>query len=226
MRRLLPTTRLYLGLVLFCLLGSLLSKSTGLRPGIVAPIASAVTLIVGCAAVFASPAKADRRGTVRSCIAVLLLGLAVELIGLNTGWPFGKYQYTEAWQPVVRVGEANFPVLLPMAWLLVAGAAYSLAQEWVSSLWGRAIVAGMLAAVLDLVMEPVMSGPLGYWRWLQKGPLPGDVPIANLFGWLFTGTTAGLIFALSIKRGFCPRQAAYVLAGHLVLTLGLGAIIA
>jgi putative membrane protein len=74
-------------------------------------------------------------------------------------------------------------------------------------------------------MEPVMVRQLGYWRWLEAGPLPGGAPFANFLGWFATATLAAAIL-LSTRPRLEQNDPVWVLAGHATLTLGLGAILA
>lgn len=163
-----------------------------------------------------------RRATLALAL-VLFLGAAVELIGVTTGLPFGRYIYTDRWWPTVPLPDGGrFPLLLPFAWFLVAGAA-ALAVR-VRGLPG-ALLGGLLAAGVDLFMEPVMAGPLDYWRWLEPGPLPGGAPILNFVGWFATASLAGAVLrALGSDAVEDVREPRIVLLGHLALTLGLGAI--
>jgi putative membrane protein len=200
----------------------LFSRLSQLDPGPIAPVTALLTLTVGCVAALGSyrclPALAG----------VLTLGAASEVCGLYTGFPFGHYAYTDRWWPtLVLLGGHRFPVQLPFAWLLMAGGAF-LAMPAKLSLLPRAVLGALLAASLDLVMEPVMVGALGYWRWVEPGPLPGGAPIANFVGWFGTSLLAGLILG-SLQPSEDERSAPYqnarlVLAGHLVLTMGIGAI--
>jgi len=87
----------------------------------------------------------------------------------------------------------------------------------------RAVAGGLLAAVIDLVMEPVLTGPLDYWRWLEHGPLPGGAPMANFAGWWATGCLAGLILVAKAPQ-LDPRRPRWVIVGFLTLIVGLGLI--
>jgi putative membrane protein len=202
---------LYLGLVAFSILGSLMSALTKLSPGPIAPVASALTLLAGLAALYAEHIPT------RALVTTLLIGTSAEVIGLATGYPFGRYVYTTAWQPTVQLGQLGpFPLLLPFAWLLMVGAA----EGTVGPRPYRVLIVALLAAAIDLLMEPVMAGPLGYWKWLDKGPLPGGAPLLNFIGWF-----AVALLATTVSRQSEARPTArYVLAGHLALTVGIGLI--
>ena len=211
-------------LVAFSLSGSLFSRLTRLDPGPIAPVTSLLTLGVGVAAVFGAYVREVPRAYLR-LIGAFALGATSEIVGLATGFPFGRYVYTGAWWPTLGIpGVGLFPIALPFAWLLMAGASVlgvrgrRLGYPWVSCVAG-----GLLAALVDLLMEPVMTGPLGYWRWLRPGPLPGGAPIANFLGWWAVATLAGAILtfgAQTVERR-TPRR---VLVGFVVLIVGLGLI--
>lgn len=142
-------------------------------------------------------------------LGVLALGAGCEVVGLYTGFPFGRYVYTEAWWPTVPLpGDHRFPLLLPFAWAMVAGGSARLLKH--RPIW----MVGLAAACLDLLMEPVMVGTLGYWRWLDGGPLPGGVPVLNFVGWFLVSTGAAWLIGESDVE---PRESGWVLAGHLAL---------
>lgn len=221
----LPTV--FLGLVAFSLVGSLFTKITSLDPGPIAPVASILTLIAGVEATFRDYAREVPGAWVR-VLAVFALGASAEIVGLATGFPFGRYVYSDAWWPTVALPSGPFPLSLPFAWLLMAGTS---ALSWGSRdsrtptmpAGARALVGGLLAATVDLAMEPVLTGTLGYWRWLERGPLPGGAPLSNFLGWWATAALAGLLLALGapVTRSRAPR---WVLGGFVALILGLGAI--
>ncbi len=215
----------------FSLAGSLMSRLTGLDPGPIAPAASLLTLGAGIWATFAEYVRVVPGAWLRLG-AALALGAGSEVVGLATGFPFGRYAYTGAWWPTVRLPFGPFPLALPFAWLLMAGAARLSVpgsgetqrhQARKASLWLGVMTGGLLAAGVDLAMEPVMAGPLGYWRWLVPGPLPGGAPLANPFGWWAVASLAGIVLSV----GAPPVDAQgprWVLGGFVVLVVGLGLI--
>ena len=142
----------------------------------------------------------------------------IELLGITTGFPFGRYSYTNVWQPTVEIGSKWLPLMLPFAWLLVVGASTTLC----SKLRKPVLTAALLATMIDFLMEPVMTGPLRYWRWETRGPLPGGAAVLNPFGWFLTAYLVALL--LSRMKLEKRATAALVLSGHLLLTIGIGAI--
>jgi len=223
MRRLSQWSRVFLGLAVFSLLGSMLTRFTGLEPGLMKPVASAAMLMTGVLALWSGAANTNSvKDAATAVVLVVLLGFTVEVVGLYTGLPFGRYAYTDQWAPTFLLpGEQRFPILLPLAWFLVAGGSM-LAMPKLG--WIEVPAAAILATLVDLVMEPVMTGPLGYWKWVDRGPLPGGAPWLNSLGWFWTSGLAGLIV-----RGLCrskpdPAEARWILGVYLCLVLGLGLI--
>jgi len=216
-------TAVFLGLVAFSLLGMLLTRLSKLDPGPIAPITSLLTLGAGLYAVF-RPYREVAPHPLRRAGIALAIGASAELIGLATGFPFGKYAYTTVWWPTLPIPNLGpFPLALPFAWLLMASSATLAAPRGLTPQtgWRPALLGGLLAATIDLGMEPVMAGRLHYWRWLEPGPLPGGAPVANFLGWWAVGTMAGAVLISSIPpvRSTAPR---WVLGGFAVLVAGLG----
>ena len=223
MRKLPLPVRVYWGLVLFSLAGSLFSRIAHLDPTPIGRPAALLTLLVGCYAGFSETAKNDREAAI-GLISVLFLGAGAELVGLATGFPFGRYVYTDKWWPAIPIERIGyFPLQLPFAWLLVVGAAF-LALRPALRAWAVP-VAALVATVVDQIMEPVMTGSLGYWRWIDHGPLLGGSPVQNAIGWFsVSALAAGLLyFAFRSSKAGALAPAA-VLLGHLVLSLGIGLI--
>lgn len=207
-------TKGFLGLVAFSIAGSLLSRSTGLDPGPIKPIASVLTIGVGALAL----ARMARWWQVAAVVAI---GAATEICGIYTGLPFGRYEYTDRWWPTVLLpGDHRFPLLLPLAWFLIAGGC-ALAMRRLGN--KALILAPVTATIIDLLMEPVMTKGLGYWNWIESGPLPGGAPWLNPIGWIGTSFLATAI--LTWGRAKEPSaDAAWVLIGYVALIAGLWAV--
>ena len=210
--------RIYFGLICFSLAGSLFSKLSGMSPGPVAPIASALTIGLGFATVF-EPMFKDRNLRQVGVIGfALVCSAAAELTGLMTGLPFGRYEYTENWAPTVIVAGKLFPVLLAPAWLLIVGAS----TQVFSKSKAPVLLGALLATAVDFVMEPVMAGPLGYWHWKERGPLPGGAALLNPVGWFLTAAIVGYVVTLSGVEN--RRSAGIVLCTHVGFTFCIGLI--
>lgn len=201
----------YFGLVAFSLIGTAISRLLHLDAGPIAPVTSLVTLGTAIATVW--PARVDRQDFLRAGLA-MLAGAAAEIASLYTGWPFGQYRYTSAWWPTVVLPHGhNFPLALPFAWLMITLAALRATR---SPWW-----AGILAAGVDVAMEPVMVHDLRYWTWDPPGPLPGNAPWQNVFGWWITATIGAYLLRPSLREEDATDDGWLVLFAHLVMCFGL-----
>jgi uncharacterized membrane protein len=137
----------------------------------------------------------------RTGLGVLLLvavtAVAFEAVGLATGFPYGRYGYSDALGPTLL----GVPFLVPLAWLMMAWPARVLAERLARPVWSsrrRAVRIGAAAGIFagwDVVLDPQLV-QAGYWTWVNPRPgLPGidTVPLTNLGGWLLAG---GVLMAL------------------------------
>jgi putative membrane protein len=127
-----------------------------------------------------------------------LFAWVIETIGVNTGWPFGVYEYSET----LGVFIFDVPLVVLFAWTMMAYpaliAARRIARGWVF-LYGGAILMGW-----DLFLDPQMVAA-GRWTWEVTGrsfPYAPEIPLSNPFGWLLSGLTlmAILNFILPTER--------------------------
>lgn len=93
-------------------------------------------------------------------------GMAVETIGVHTGWLFGHYQYG----PVLGAGWNGIPFLIGVNWFILVYGAGTITRN---------IPAGALIVTLfDWLMEPV-AVKLNFWTWLGDG----NIPLYNYVCW-------------------------------------------
>lgn len=212
-----PLVPIFLAAVALSIFGLLLQRFGGIDGGLVPPILSLVTLMVGAGAI------ALGIGRARAWLGVIALGATIEIVGVATGLPFGRYEYTDRWWPTANLpGIGFYPLALPFAWLLIAGAAALLLTRWLTGprLW---LAVGLTAATVDLFMEPVVVEVLGYWRWFEPdwpiGAGAFGVPLANFVGWFVASAIAAWwIERNGSARGAEPaRVGGVVLAAHLTL---------
>jgi bisanhydrobacterioruberin hydratase len=148
-----------------------------------------------------------------------VIGIVAELIGVNTGWLFGNYRYSETWGIQVK----GVPLLMGVNWFVLAycsGVCIHLlfhSQSVGKRIRLRLRVSGigtystvtngaLLATFFDWIMEPVALR-LGYWTWADNGNIPG----MNYISW----------FAVSVILLFIFQQLHFekhnVFAVHLML---------
>jgi putative membrane protein len=148
-------------------------------------------------------------------------GLAVETLGVATGFPFGGYGYTAALGPRLH----GVPVIIPLAWTWMAWPAWLAAGAVTRRRAGRVGLAGLGLAAWDLFLDPQMVAE-GYWHWRHPDPhLPGvpTVPLTNYLGWLAVATL--MMALLAAFAGAWPvdrRRDAPMLALYLWTYLSSG----
>ncbi len=146
-----------------------------------------------------------------------LVGGTAELIGVLSGIPFGSYVYTDRWWPVIPLGsKGSFPLLVPLAWILVAGGSYLTMRSILRP--PAAVAAGaLLAMLIDVPMEALMAGPLGYWKWTAPGQVFG-APISNMIAWFVVSSLVGFILMRMTPEARADRGASFALAGFCALS--------
>ena len=130
----------------------------------------------------------------------LAFGWLVEFLGTTTQFPFGEYEYTSA----LGVSVLSVPILIPMAWSMVAYPMLLAVQRLSTTSLGVAIIGGWLLMSWDLFLDPQMVGE-GYWTWTTIGwQLPGipGIPLQNFLGWWL----AGMLLMFLLDR--LPRKTA------------------
>lgn len=122
-------------------------------------------------------------------------GFAVEAVGVATGLPFGAYAYAESLGPLV----AGVPVVIPMAWTMMAYPAYAVARRLTRSRWVRVPVAGWALTSWDLFLDPQMVDA-GHWSWDASGPAVLGIPLSNFAGWFLVATVMMAVLDVAAGR--------------------------
>ncbi len=140
-----------------------------------------------------------RRGALAALL-VFLIACGFEHVGVTTGFPFGRYHYTEMLQPQLL---GVVPLAITSAWLMVAIGAWQLATANVQTFKRsnvQTFVAATLVLLLDLQIETVATKVNRYWVWLDGGAYYG-VPTANFIAWWLVGLGMALVVARVLGDG-------------------------
>jgi uncharacterized membrane protein len=141
-------------------------------------------------------------------VVVPVLAVVAEALGLSTGFPYGRYSYSDALGPTVL----GVPFLVPLAWLMMAWPSWVLAVRLTAGVRPgrrpllRVCLAAYVFAAWDVVLDPQLV-QAGYWRWVFPSPgLPGidTVPLTNLAGWLLAGLVLMPLLGLLVARTAGP----------------------
>jgi putative membrane protein len=145
--------------------------------------AAAVVLLAATSLVHA----ATTRGPLAAAVLLVVAGgggLVAESVGVHTGFPFGDYAYAGTLGPEIL----GVPVLVPLAWTMMAWPAALVARRLVGPRGRtlRVLVGAWALTAWDVFLDPQMVGE-GHWTWADPHPaLPGveGIPLTNFAGWL------------------------------------------
>lgn len=134
------------------------------------------------------------RKTRLTFLIILLASGLIELIGTNTGWPFGFFKYTDRFSAVLHLpfAENGLALIIPFAWAVLCLNAFYVGSQIIhwKNKWLAVILAGLITMLTDLNLESVawyMRGyDQAYWRWYTDGTftqIAQAVPARNFIAW-------------------------------------------
>ncbi len=105
--------------------------------------------------------------------AVFLIGLTAEMVGVNTGWLFGDYVYSDS----LGLKLIHTPVIIGLLWLSLSIGIQSILKMTPLKKWPIIILGALFMMLFDVLLEPVAIH-FNLWTW--DGP---HVPIYNYICW-------------------------------------------
>jgi putative membrane protein len=151
----------------------------------------------------------------------LAFGFFIELIGVETGWPFGVYEYDASLGPQL----ISVPLVVPFAWAMIAHPVLCVARRvtknWVFLYGGF----GMMA--YDLFLDPQMVNS-GRWTWEVTGPhvpFTPEIPLSNTFGWLLSGMALIAMLHLALPRERRKQSASFTAVDFFLIWTWFGGIV-
>ncbi len=132
-----------------------------------------VALLLSLVAIllFHQPAFDNRAILVFAIIAVS--GFFIEVIGVNTGLIFGRYEYGNA----LGIKIIDTPLLIGLNWLMLMYTGHSFTEKIKLSEWLSILIVSMLILLYDLVLEKIAPA-IDMWQWEN-----GIVPLQNYIAW-------------------------------------------
>lgn len=100
-------------------------------------------------------------------------GFLIELIGTKTGYLFGNYQYGH----VLGLKLFDVSVIIGVNWFAIVLASSNLVRKVNVPLIFQALLAALLAVLLDFVIEPI-AVKYGFWTWKND-----IIPLYNYVTW-------------------------------------------
>jgi uncharacterized membrane protein len=110
-------------------------------------------------------------------------GLAIEVIGVSTGLPFGEYRYMDS----LGTQLLGVPLVVALAWTMMAYPAYVVSRVIGGDRFRMAVVGGWALASWDLFLDPQMV-QAGHWEWQATGVALGGIPVTNYLAWFVVAT--------------------------------------
>lgn len=146
----------------------------------------AITLVsIGAFLVAVTSALAHAAGLAAAGVAaalVLLAGWGIEAIGVHTGWPFGRYEYTSE----LGGSLASVPLVVPAAWAAMAPIGLLVGRRLGANRLHTALIGAGFLTSWDIFLDPQMVAD-GRWHWIDPGAgIPGvpGIPLTDFAGWL------------------------------------------
>lgn len=130
------------------------------------------------------PAQSDKRLILS--LVIILIGILVEVIGVNTGLLFGEYSYGDA----IGLRLFGVPLLIGVVWLMVTVSAWQMALLFQLGKVASVVLATGLVVIFDLVLEQFAS-LYGLWTWQN-----GIIPLKNYATWAIVSATIFTLLAL------------------------------
>lgn len=126
-----------------------------------------------------------------------VIGNLMENLSIATGFPFGRYHFTDAMGPKLF----QVPVLLGLAYIGMGYVSWILGRIILGAhrLVAQPLLAAFIMVAWDLSMDPVWANFVHGWVWHDGGPYFG-VPLSNFFGWYLTVYLIYQTFALYLRR--------------------------
>jgi len=127
--------------------------------------------------------------TIAVSFIVLWFSFAVEYIGVNTSFPFGKYLYSETLQPLT----AGVPLAIAFAWFSVMVSSYLTAVNLFPGIGTISVcfISSVIVFATDIMLEPFASFVNGFWLW--DG---GTIPLQNFICWWVLGFLLSFVLSL------------------------------
>lgn len=135
------------------------------------------------------------RRAVSAAFTVVGFTWVLELVGSNTGVPFGTYDYSTLLQPQI----VGVPLVVPFAWFAMAIPAREVVRALgIRQGWQRVLFGAAALTAWDVFLDPQMVAE-GYWLWATDGWYRG-IPLTNYVGWMIGGAVVMTILEATLPH--------------------------
>ncbi len=125
-------------------------------------------------------------------IGSFLIGFGVEVLGVNTGFPFGEYSYGS----VLGFKLWETPLMIGINWVMLSYCGGVIANYLIShqNIYIKSGFGALLLLLLDFIMEPVAIH-YGFWTWEKP-----HVPIENYLSWFVIAFLIQILFFSFVNK--------------------------
>ena len=107
---------------------------------------------------------------------IFSIGMIAEILGVNYGLIFGKYDYGDN----LGLKLLGVPLLIGLNWVVLTFICGSISNHFIKNKYLSIVVGIILMLLIDITLEPI-APTLDYWEF--SGSI---APIQNYIGWAFT----------------------------------------
>lgn len=119
-----------------------------------------------------------------------LIGASAELVGTQTGFPFGPYSYGDFLGAKIA---GHVPWLIPPSWYAISIVSLDLSRRLGWGRWGRIGGVALFMVLWDVALDPAMNHAFPFWKYDVGGVFFG-MPMVNWAGWALTSLLIGLAY--------------------------------
>lgn len=117
----------------------------------------------------------------------------IEFVGIQTGWPYGSFEYLVSLGPIV----SGVPIGLPLFFIPLVLNSYIIVDLLeVGKGYRKIVPTTLLVILIDLILDPAAVS-LGLWAY-ESGIYYG-VPLSNYMGWILSGFIASAVVHVSFS---------------------------
>jgi putative membrane protein len=136
---------------------------------------------------------------------VALAGYLVELLGIETGWVFGEYQYGSG----LGLKLFDVPFIIGFNWAVLVFASAAIVNKFSIPGWLKAALAATIMVLYDVLLEPV-AVRFDFWNW--NG---GAIPMQNYIAWWIIAFLM-LLGITYFTKNLRNRIALYIIAAQAI----------
>lgn len=132
---------------------------------------------------------------------VYLLGYLIEVIGVNTGWPFGEYAYGSVLGPKLF----DTPLFIGINWLLLILATQLIARHRINQKWLVPVAGATMMLIFDVALEP-FAIYTSMWTWEAV-----VVPFENYVAWwVIAFVMHAIMMPVNLTKGYKVAYAVFL----------------